>query len=284
MAPIPDGMFEAATTDSAFIFNFFLRPLVPDVMSTVKGWAAAGERIAGVHKDDGKYKSTHLHAAVSDDSHFQIFNYAVFEDFTCFPFRIATDPEAFFKLIGSMRGAAPASAQNKAIPGGFKEIKGITRFPDKPSLPKRRTDDNMFIVAKFPFEVDIPRGPPPPGSPPGPPGLRPVINDAILKARGEFEADWINVSGASLLAKHKSVNDIYLYRRETHGVGTFVLRAELDMKQANVDQAQEIKTELRKFLDESDFLKAREMKTDVDLYKIIVNGDGKTYEPNEYGV
>ena len=53
------------------------------------------------------------------------------------------------------------------------------------------------------------------------------------------------------------MNDIYLYRRETHGVGTFILRSELDMKQVNIDQAQEIKLELRKFLDESEFLKER---------------------------
>ena len=144
----------------------------------------------------------------------------------------------------------------------------------------------------YAFEVDIPKGPPPPGSPPGPPGLRPAKSDTITLARQGFEADWVAVSGASILAEENSINDVYLYRRETHGVATFVLRAEVDMGDGAAAGAAAAATEcatgvvekLRHYLAESQFLKETEMRFDVDLYKIVINGDGKTYEENDFGI
>lgn len=282
-------MVAAQTTDAAFIFNFFLRPLKPDLQGAVEGWAKAGDRIANHHKDDGKYISTHLHMGVSEDSHFEIFNFAAFADFSAMPFLIATDIGAFFRIIGSSPAEMAKRPPMRAIPGGFNEIQGLTRFPDRQSLPKRRDTGNLFIVATYAFDADIPKGPPPPGSPPGPPGLRPATSDAITQARSDFEADWVAVSGAKILAGEKSINDVYLYRRETHGVATFVLKAECDMSgvaaaAAAVDGAKGVAAKLRQFCAESEFFKEAEMRVDVDVYKIIINGDSKSYEANDFGI
>ena len=46
-----------------------------------------------LNADDGKFLSTHLHMALSEDSHFQIFNYAAFKDFSAMPFLMVTDRE-----------------------------------------------------------------------------------------------------------------------------------------------------------------------------------------------
>jgi len=277
----PMEMKEAPVSDAAFIFNFFLRPLVPDLQQGVEGWAKAGARIAQHEKDSGKYLSTHLHMAISPESHFEIFNYAAFTDFTALPFLIATDPGAFAKIVGGGEGQTQRRPPMKAVPGGFREIKGLTRTPEKPSLPKRKPEGTLFIVACFAFEADIPQGPPPPGSPPGPPGLRPVITEAITKAGADFEADWIRVSGAELLSRHDAVNEIYLYRRQTHGVSTFVLRAEID---GDAAAAKDAADELRKYLVDSEFLRQNEMRPDVDVYEIVVNGNGRELEPNRFGV
>ena len=48
-------MKEAPVSDAAFIFNFFLRPLVPDLQQGVEGWAKAGARIAQ-HEKGKRYR------------------------------------------------------------------------------------------------------------------------------------------------------------------------------------------------------------------------------------
>jgi len=277
--PVSCEMTPAPVSDAAFIFNFFLRPVMPDLQSGVQWWAEAGDRIAKHHKGDGKYLSTHLHMAISEESHFQVFNFAAFTDFSALPFLIATDIGAFMKIIGDKKDQ-DKRPPTRAIPGGFKEIKGLTRKPDEPSLPKWRPLGSVFVVATYAFEVDIPRGPPPPGSPPGPPGLRPASSDVITAAKAELEADWINATGAGLLARRDAVSSVYLYKRETHGVAAYVLRAECSDAAAAKDAAAELKA----CLDGSEFLSQRGMRADVDCYEIVVNGDGDKLEENRFGV
>ena len=92
--------------------------------------------------------------------------------------------------------------------------------------------------------------------------------------------DWLNVTGAALLTRRDAIRDVYLYARETHGVVAFVLRAEC----ADAAAAKEAAVELKAFLEASEFLRASEMRTDVDVYEIVVNGDGRIYEENQFGV
>ena len=83
-----------------------------------------------------------------------------------------------------------------------------------------------------------------------------------------------------MLSTNEGVANAYLYRRHTHGVAAFILRAEC----ANADVAKTVVDELRIYLAGSEFLKASEMRTDVDSYEIIVNGDCQKLEENAFGV
>ena len=53
---------------------------------------------------------------------------------------------------------------------------------------------------------------------------------------------------------------------------------------AVADKAKEAVLELRAFLAGSKFLQDGGFSTDVDVYKIIINGNGEKLEENEYGV
>lgn len=268
---------EAPVSDAAFIWNFFARKLMKiETATVVKAWAAGGGRIAEYHKDDGNYISTHLHEGVFDYSHFTIINFAAFKDFTALPFKVATDHEAYKKIVGG--GPPPVPA----VPGGFREIKRLSRTPEKPSMPKLRPNGTIFIVAVYVFQDDLKLWPSEEEQKNGVvPGTRFASSDAITKARGEFEADWQRASGAHLLARHGAVSEIYLYQRETHGMASFVLRAECGLDVAPADEAAK---ELKSFLVESEWLKERNWPADVDIYKVVVDGDPKGMKDNVYGV
>ena len=60
-----------------------------------------------------------------------------------------------------------------------------------------------------------------------------------------------------------------------------MLRAEID---GDAAAAKDAADELRKYLVDSEFLRQNEMRPDVDVYEIVVNGNGRELEPNRFGV
>ena len=89
-----------------------------------------------------------------------------------------------------------------------------------------------------------------------------------------------------------AVNEVYFYRRHTHGLHAFVVRAECaisggsggDDAAAVAEKAKEAAAELKAHLAGSEFLKSGGMAFDATVLHLVVNTDGPKILENQFGV